>query len=71
MNTYVCRLSGIRAHLEQDGNRVRFSQELQKLELDIERSIRRSETEEPVLQAVLNKVDSLMRGDLWLWLLMK
>ncbi len=64
MNCYITRLSGIKGHLEQDGNRLRFSQELQRLELDVTRAIRRSDAEEPILQALLVNVDNLMRGDL-------
>ena len=66
MNTFICRLSGIKGHLEQDGDRLRFNQDLQKLELDVERSIKRSEDEEPILQQLLDNVDSLMRGELCL-----
>jgi len=64
MNTYVCRLSGIKFHLEQDGDRLRFNQELQRLELDVTRSVRRSDTEEPMLQELLVNIDNLMRGEL-------
>jgi len=64
MNSYMCRLSGIKSHLEQDGNRLRFNQELQRLELDVTRAIRRSDAEEPILQALLVNVDNLMRGEI-------
>ena len=64
MNCYITRFSGIKGHLEQDGNRVRFNQELQRLEMDVERAVKRSDDEEPILQALLTAIDSKMRGTL-------